>query len=591
MNELDRTDPGDQWLPTWIQPCPICGDTTAVQAVVHGFPAGSPPEDLADRLYFAGCVLDEWALCWWYCPADERFYGNDAASSLFDAETESRALGCVIGSAVGDALGAPYEFGEPHAFSGRFPGPVLGGSGEMVAGGPWRAGEATDDTQMAVIEAESLLDAGGIDEARIFGRFVRWADHRFTKDVGISTRQVLGHPAGWPEAARLVAEQTGKGAGNGTIMRAAPAAVWLACNPAAAGLDPDEASMRLAGLTHGDPMAGWGRVVLNRILAAGIGGGDPLGAIPDALAALPDEARERYEPLLAPDWEPEPGQRNGVVWTCLAQAVWAVRNAGSFAEAMRRAIDLGGDTDTVAAVAGAIGGARWGLAAIPSRWTAYLHLSVPIDDEDRRYDHEALHRLTRRLMGEQTAPVQDPPALGPTEIEDGVHAASLSGAATVPKDWGVVSLSRSGGRFAHHPYRRAVYLVDLPGANPGLAEAVTDAVGAIDTFVGEGRHVVVHCHGGDSRTGLVLRAWLMRRHDWGSEEATAFLAERWPHLDTWQEEFTEFLGWEWNRAPEAKEPALRWSEEEVEAMAFGEGWEREAAADDSDYLDWLKDQG
>jgi len=66
-------------------------------------------------------------------------------SASIDAATKARALGCVIGSAVGDALGAPYEFGPPGAYSARFPKPVIGGSGEMVPGGPWEAGEATDD--------------------------------------------------------------------------------------------------------------------------------------------------------------------------------------------------------------------------------------------------------------------------------------------------------------------------------------------------------------------------------------------------------------------------------------------------------------
>ncbi len=79
---------------------------------------------------------------------------------------------------------------------GDFPGPVLGGSGEIVAGGPWKVGEATELTQIAVIEAESFLEAGGIDEALIYDRFVRWAEDPATKDLGISTRQVLGRTAG-----------------------------------------------------------------------------------------------------------------------------------------------------------------------------------------------------------------------------------------------------------------------------------------------------------------------------------------------------------------------------------------------------------
>jgi len=84
-----------------------------------------------------------------------------------------RALGTVIGSAVGDALGAPFEFGPEGAFSARFPEPGQGG--EMCGGGGWDPGEATDDTQMAVLVAESLLEHGGLELPDVFGRFRRWA--------------------------------------------------------------------------------------------------------------------------------------------------------------------------------------------------------------------------------------------------------------------------------------------------------------------------------------------------------------------------------------------------------------------------------
>lgn len=82
--------------------------------------------------------------------------------------------------------------------------------------------------------------------------------------------------------------------------------------------------------------------------------------------------------MLAPDWHPGLATEfNGAVWPCLGSAVWAVRTTDSFEGALRAAIDLGGDTDTVAAVAGGLAGAVYGLDAVPTRWTEPLHVPLP----------------------------------------------------------------------------------------------------------------------------------------------------------------------------------------------------------------------
>ena len=109
-------------------------------------------------------------------------------------EVLERAVGAVLGSAVGDALGAPFEFGPEGAFSARFPRP--GHGGEMCGGGGWEPGEATDDTQMAILTAESLLDHGGLDLPDVFRRFQRWAAAD-PKDIGLQTEAVLAGGAPW----------------------------------------------------------------------------------------------------------------------------------------------------------------------------------------------------------------------------------------------------------------------------------------------------------------------------------------------------------------------------------------------------------
>src|SRR4051794_30802822 len=113
-----------------------------------------------------------------------------------------RVAGALVGSAVGDALGAPFEFGPPSRFSARFPFPARGSKTEMCGGGSlgWEPGEFTDDTQMALLVATSLVELGGLDEADVFERFDRWAAAG-PPDIGNQTRAVLGSGLPWATAA------------------------------------------------------------------------------------------------------------------------------------------------------------------------------------------------------------------------------------------------------------------------------------------------------------------------------------------------------------------------------------------------------
>ncbi|MFF3844842.1 ADP-ribosylglycohydrolase family protein [Streptomyces sp. NPDC002328] len=304
-----------------------------------------------------------------------------------------RAVGAVVGSAVGDALGAPFEFGPEGAFSERFPS--AGHGGEMCGGGGWDPGEATDDTQMAVFVGESLLECGGLDPADVFRRFQRWAASD-PKDIGLQTEAVLSSGDPWDSAAALHFQCSQRAAGNGSLMRAATSAVYFAGQGRAATM---EAARRLAALTHGDRAAWEGTAVLHELLRVALAGGDPLAALPDALAEVHPEHRARYATVLAPDWHPDLATEfNGAVWPCLGSAVWAVRTTASYEDAVRAAVDLGGDTDTVAAVTGALAGAVHGIGAVPRRWTDVLHVPLP-GFGDRVLRTADLDELARRLGG------------------------------------------------------------------------------------------------------------------------------------------------------------------------------------------------
>ncbi|MBA3293170.1 MAG: ADP-ribosylglycohydrolase family protein [Geodermatophilaceae bacterium] len=448
-----------------------------------------------------------------------------------------RVAGALIGSAVGDALGAPFEFGPPGAYGSRFPTDARGVGTEMCGGGSlgWAPGEFTDDTQMALLLASSLVEREGLDEADVFDRFRTWLSAG-PPDVGNQTRSVLASGRPWDVAAAEHFARTGHAAGNGSLMRTTPAAVFFAPAGREATMD---AARRISALTHGDPAAGEGCAILHELVRVALDGGDPLAALPDALAAVAPEHRGKWESVLAATWRPSDAtESNGAVWPTLGSAVWALRKAGSLAEGMRLVLDLGGDTDTVAAVTGGLLGAVYGIAGIPMRWTSVLNGAVP-GYADRTWDLAALQQLAERLGGDAEAPsyALDPDRRGiePVEVFDGIWASDVYGARDSDRDFAVISMCRTGGRFGHDVQRFA-YLIDND-TNSELAAVLADILDDIKALRADGKRVLVHCYAGQSRTGLALRAWLMRSEGVGKDEATERVTELWPHLNLWNDSF------------------------------------------------------
>ncbi len=466
-----------------------------------------------------------------------------------------RGIGALVGSAVGDALGAPFEFGGPGGYSARFPQPVVGGTGEMVGGGGfgWAPGEFTDDTQMALALAQSLLARQGFDPADLFQRWRVWAGS--ASDVGNLTRRVLRQPG--HEGAALAGHQAvdGRSGANGAVMRNTPVALFTAGGPL-------DATWQLAGeqarLTHYDPDCAVAAGLHALMLRAGIDGDDMFDALDAALARIDDPgARARWTYLLGPDWSPDLAElHNGTVWTCLAQAVWALRLGTGFAEVVVAAIDLGDDTDTVACVAGGLAGARWGVQGIPSRWTTYLNGTLRTPTGTAEFNYAQLQDLAMELMGgrpKRLTPAESV-AAGPVRVHDElpVFAAEWKGASRAPDGAAVVSACRTGGDFGDRPVRREVFLVDRYGEddNHDALAALVDAVDSIDAFLAEdpGRDVVVHCHGGRSRTALILKAWAMRHHGWTEDQAHDWLVASWPRAHRDNPVFLRILTEEWPAA-------------------------------------------
>lgn len=300
---------------------------------------------------------------------------NETQSGLHD-----RIAGVMLGTAVGDALGAGYEFGTAR----------LGPDGpDMIGGGlgNFAPGEWTDDTTMAwcvldvAAQGRGLLSEGSLDA--VARNFRDWYDTD-PPDIGNQTRAVLRRGGPKPTSARLhesavdYAARREHSGGNGSLMRTAPVALAHLGEPA----EIAGAATAVSALTHADPRAGQACVLWSLAIDRAVR--EQVLDVRSGLGSLDDDEARRFWASRIDEAEQGPPSRfspNGWVVSAL-QAAWSaihhtpvpVDDPGRhLAEALATAIRIGDDTDTVAAIAGGLLGARWGASAVPARWRAICH--------------------------------------------------------------------------------------------------------------------------------------------------------------------------------------------------------------------------
>lgn len=292
--------------------------------------------------------------------------------------------GCLIGLAIGDALGAPVEGLSAAAIKQRY-GKVTELLPDIERQRP--AGATTDDTAMMRCILDSYLALGDFDPHDIADRFLDWY-RRDPVGIGLLTREACenlhygynferaGHDA-WqelPDNLRL---------GNGSLMRCAPTGLLRYHDH----IRLVGESRVISGITHYDERCKLACVAQNLAIAhlmlVGVDG-------------LLDELLEFIEPRntvlgYALAALPQLGVRelrsSGCVVDTLQAAVWAALYCDEFAEGLTLLVNLGDNADTTCAVAGALLGARFGVAAIPQRWLDALGEAQALDDGARRlYD-------------------------------------------------------------------------------------------------------------------------------------------------------------------------------------------------------------
>jgi ADP-ribosyl-[dinitrogen reductase] hydrolase len=280
--------------------------------------------------------------------------------------------GALLGLAVGDALGAQVEFAAPE-IARRLVADGL----EMADSRYWAAGQWTDDTALALELAESIAGHGLLSVDDVARRYIRWANTD-GRGIGRATRAALVGAGDAADARRRAAAfhaAAGMGAGNGTVMRCTPIGL--------AAADVDEARRAAyedARLTHGHPAAPPASAALCAAILAVRDGDDPVTAARDEARGQP-ELEHAIDLASAADREAlaamAVGPAAGACWTSVSIALHALAHLDEYEPGIAWVISLGGDTDTNAAVAGALIGFRHGPRAIPERWVE------PLAERDR----------------------------------------------------------------------------------------------------------------------------------------------------------------------------------------------------------------
>ena len=284
-------------------------------------------------------------------------------------EIINRYRGCLLGLAVGDALGTTLEFKPPGTFS-----PIT----DMIGGGPFhlQPGQWTDDTSMALCLAESLIQCQGFNPEDQMERYVRWWKEGYLSstgscfDIGNTTRTALsafmktGNPFSGPTDSRS--------AGNGSLMRLAPVPMFYAGDPREAIEKSGESSK----MTHGAPAAidacrYFGALIVGALSgevkdiilsdhycpAAGYWAGNPL--IPEIADIAAGSFKHKNPPEI---------RGSGYVVESMEAALWAFYHSSTFEAGCLLAVNLGDDADTTGAIYGQIAGAYYGDTAIPLSW-------------------------------------------------------------------------------------------------------------------------------------------------------------------------------------------------------------------------------
>jgi len=282
----------------------------------------------------------------------------------------SRAQGCLLGQLAGDSLGSLVEFQTPEAIRRDYPDGVR----ELADGGIWStlAGQPTDDSEMALLLARCLAEHGRYDPVKAREAYEWWLTSE-PFDAGMTVSAALrGQPN--PESQS-----------NGAMMRVSPLGIFGARH----GLEKTaEWARQDAAITHVNPICLQANALYAMAIAHAIGAGAGPREVYDRV--LEWAAEMEVEPELrktvdnaAEGPPPDFLDRQGWVLIAFRNALWRLLDAPDLETGVVDTVMCGGDTDTTAAICGALLGAVYGREAIPSQWEHAVLNCRPSADNPR----------------------------------------------------------------------------------------------------------------------------------------------------------------------------------------------------------------
>jgi len=282
-----------------------------------------------------------------------------------DPEILSRAQGCLLGQLAGDSLGSLVEFQSPKTIARNYPDGVR----ELADGGVWDtlAGQPTDDSEMALVLARSLIAEGKYDAKKVKASYVYWLDSG-PFDLG---KTILTSLRGTPNP---------ESQANGALMRISPLGIFGAGRDLEQIADWARADARL---THVHPICQQVNALFAMAIAWSIATGPRPGKlyeqIHDWATAMPVDAVVLKVINAAVEHAPADFMRHqGWVLTAFQNALYQLLRNRSLESSVVDTVGRGGDTDTNAAICGALLGAVHGRGQIPERWVQFLLNCRPI---------------------------------------------------------------------------------------------------------------------------------------------------------------------------------------------------------------------